>query len=181
MRSFAFVAAAVVCVSCIVPAPSEKAQERAAQRAPAPPLEVKNGANLEDKIEIVGATITPGRAVPGDSLKVSTSYRVLDTLPSDYMIFVHIEDVDGRIERLNADHAPVGGSYPTSKWQKGETVRDDFTIYVPPGAPIRGINVLIGFWDQKTDSRLKLKNTDAVRNDGNNRILLAQVPVTAQQ
>jgi hypothetical protein len=37
---------------------------------------------------------------------------------------------------------------------------------------------LIGLWDPKTDARMKLKNTDAVRHDNNNRILLAQVPVS---
>jgi hypothetical protein len=59
----------------------------------------------------------------------------------------------------------------------GETIRDEFTIDVPTGTQVRGLNVLIGFWDPKTDARLKLTNTDAVRHDGNNRILLAQIPI----
>lgn len=175
------VMAAVALTGCIVPAPtSEKAPERAkAVAAPAAPVEVRNGANFEDKVELSGAIVNPGRVAPGEALRVTAIFRVLDAIPDDYMIFVHIEDVDGKADRLNADHAPVSGTYPTSKWKKGETVRDEFTIYVPPGMPVRGLNILIGLWDPKTDARMKLKNVDAVRHDNNNRILLAQVPVAA--
>jgi hypothetical protein len=166
--------------ACIVPAPSsEKAPERQKAAAPAAPIEVRNGAIFEDKVELVGATLSPGRVAPGEALRVTAFFRVIEEIPDDYMIFVHVEDVDGKVDRLNADHSPVQGTYPTSKWKKGETVKDEFTIYVPPGMPVRGLNLLIGFWDPKTDQRMKLKNVDAVRHDNNNRILLAQVPVGA--
>ena len=182
MRLLATICLAAAASSCIVPAPSEKTAEKQQVKSNnSPPLEVRLGANLEDKVEIVGASVTPGRATPGESVKVTTFFKVLDTIPSDYMIFVHVEDVDGRMERLNADHAPIGGSYPTSQWKKGETLRDEFSVYLPPGVPSRGINILLGLWDQKTDQRMKLKNTDAVKNDGNNRILLVSVPVLQQQ
>ncbi|MBK7864162.1 MAG: hypothetical protein IPJ65_37315 [Archangiaceae bacterium] len=168
----------MLCGACIVPAPSsEKSPERQKVAAPAQPIEVRNGANFEDKVELVGATLAPGRVAPGESLRVAVFFKVLDEIKDDYMIFVHVEDVDGRVDRLNADHAPVQGTYPTTKWKKGETVKDEFTIYVPPQMPVRGLNLLIGFWDPKSDARLKVKNTDAVRHDNNNRVLLAQVPV----
>src|SRR5215212_3994990 len=94
---------------CIVPAPtSEKAPERQkVALAPATPIEVKNGANFEDKVELVGATLAPGRVAPGEALRVTAFFRVLDEIKDDYMIFVHVEDVDGKVDRLNADHAPV--------------------------------------------------------------------------
>jgi len=179
MKRTAWFGSVLLAAACIVPAPSsEKAPERQkAAGPPAQPIEVRNGANFEDKVELVGATLAPGRVAPGEALRVTAFFRVLAAVPEDYMIFVHVEDVDGRVDRLNADHAPVQGSYPTSKWKVGETVKDEFTIYVPPGMPVRGLNLLIGFWDPKTDARMKLKNVDAVRHDNNNRILLAQVPV----
>lgn len=172
-----FVAVSIVALSaCIVPAPtSEKAPERV--RPPAPVLEVRNGAILGGKVEVVGAQVAPGRLSPGESGKVTVFFKVLEPVPADYMVFVHVEDADGRVERINADHAPIGGQYPTSKWKVGELLRDEFTIYVPPGMPVRALNVLIGLWDPKTDSRLQLTNPGAVRNDGNSRITLASIPV----
>ncbi len=167
-------------VSCIVEAPggAKAAPERArAVVTQVPPMQIQNGANLEDKVEILGATIQPGRVLPGESFRVQVLFKVLDELDTDYVVFVHVDDVEGRAERINADHKPAGGTYPTTEWKKGETVKDEFSVYVPPGMPVRGLNLFIGFWDPKTDTRLKLKNPDKVRNDGNNRILLAQIPV----
>jgi hypothetical protein len=97
------------------------------------------------------------------------------------MVFVHIEDPEGRMERLNADHKPANGLYPTTQWKVGETVKDEFNIALPAGASARAINLWVGFWQPQTDARLQLKNTEAVRNDGRNRILLVQVPVAQQQ
>ncbi len=163
---------------CIVQAPTQEGTAVARSTVSnAPPIQVGNGANLEDKVEIQGALISPGKAMPGETVRVKVQFRVLDAIPGDYTIFVHLEDVEGRYERLNADHAPVGGSRPTSSWKKDEIIIDEFPVYVPPGAPIRGLNVLIGFWDPKTDKRLVLKNVNAVRHDNNNRILLATIPV----
>jgi hypothetical protein len=180
----------LLAVSCIVPAPTSgsggQQPQAGAQRpaqgtpaTPAPPAEVRNGANFEDKVELVGATVAPSRAAPGEAVRITAFWKVLDEIPADYTIFVHVEDVDGRTDRLNADHQPANGTRPTSSWKKGETIKDDFTIYVPPQMQVRGLNVLIGLWEPKTDSRMKLKNPEAVRNDNNNRVLLAQLPVSA--
>jgi hypothetical protein len=165
---------------CIVPAPSAERQSGAPQRpvaSAAPPAEVKNGANFDDKIEMVGAVVNPSRVQVGESVKVTVSYRVLAELDKDYMIFVHVEDMDGRVERINADHAPAGGTYPTSRWKKGDIVKDEYVIYVPPTMPVRGLTILTGFWDPKTDGRLAVKNPEAVRHDGLNRVMLVQIPV----
>ena len=85
--------------------------------------------------------------------------------------------MDGRVDRINADHAPAGGTYPTSRWKKGDVVKDEFVVYVPPTMPVRGLTIYIGFWDPKNDSRMVVKNPEAVRHDGNNRVMLAQIPV----
>ena len=179
---FLLFCAAVCSGACIVPAPStESAPER--QKAVvvnAPPLQMKSGANLGDKIEITGLIVQPGMAAPGESVKVSAFYKVLEAMDTDYLVFVHVEDVDGKVERINADHPAAGGTVPTSKWKKGETIRDDFQVYVPPTMTVRGLNVLMGFWDPKTDARLPLKNVDVIRHDGQNRIMVGQIPVQPQ-
>jgi hypothetical protein len=168
--------------ACIVEAPggSNPNERRQAVVAQVPPLTVRNGANFEDKVELVGATVHPGRLTPGEPARVTAFFKVLKPLEEDYMIFVHVEDPEGRMERLNADHKPAGGLYPTTQWKAGETVKDEFNLYLPSGAQARAINLWVGFWDPKTDARLQLKNPEAVRNDGRNRILLAQVPVAQE-
>lgn len=178
-----FMAAAVGSLSCIVEAPTSGgggAPGAPAQKPRgnlAPPMQVKVGANLADKVEIVGAIVDPGQLMPGIPARVNVFFKVLDQIPEDYMIFVHVEDADGKMERLNVDHKPVNGTHPTNAWKKGETVKDEFQVYLPPGVQTRAINVLLGLWNPANDQRMKLKNVDQVRNDGKDRILIAQIPV----
>jgi hypothetical protein len=164
---------------CIVEAPGGASPEerRQATVAQVPPLHLQTGANLGGKVELVGATIQPGRVTPGEPARVTAYFKVLQPLEDDYLIFVHVEDADGRMERLNIDHKPAGGMYPTSAWKPGETVRDEFSILLPSGASARSLNLWLGLWEPKSDARLPLTNPDKVRNDGRHRILLAQVPV----
>ena len=171
------VALAVGLTACIIQAPtSEGTQTSAPKAAPAPPGEVRPGANFGDQVELVNAILNPSRAVSGEPVHVVMNFRVLETPDRDWFLFVHVEDVDGRVERFNVDHAPR--TKPTSQWQKGEVVRDEFDVPIPAGMPVRGVNVLVGFWDPKAPTeRLALKNKDQVRNDGQNRVLLATVPV----
>ena len=174
---------ALATASCIVEAPGSTGRAggggavvpAAPVAANLPPLQVPLRANFEDKVELVGTVVTPGRILPGEAARVTLQLRILGQLQDDYMIFVHAEDVDGKVERMNIDHRPSSG--PTTAWKPGDIVKDEFQVYVPPGVPIRGINLWGGFWHPVTDTRLKLKNTNEVRNDGSNRILFATIPV----
>jgi hypothetical protein len=165
--------------ACIVEAPGGASpnERRQAVVTQVPPLQVRGGANFDDRVELVGASVEPGRLTPGDAARVTVYFKVLKPLEEDYTIFVHVEDADGRMERLNIDHKPAGGLYPTTQWKAGETVKDEFIVGVPAGTSARTINLWMGFWEPRTDGRLALKNPQAVRNDGRNRILLMQVPV----
>jgi hypothetical protein len=172
------VPASLLC-ACIVEAPggSSPNERRQAVVTQVPALSVRSSANFEDKVELVGASVQPGRIAPGEVARVTAYFKVLKPLDEDYMIFVHVEDAEGRMERLNVDHKPASGLYPTTQWKPGETVKDEFNIALPSSSTARSLNLWVGFWEPKTDARLQLKNPDAVRHDGRNRILLVQVPV----
>jgi hypothetical protein len=173
--------ALILASGCIVEAPTSAGRSAApVDRPPARPVEVRVGANFDDKLELTSAVLSNDQAFTGESLKVMLNLTVKAELGADYLVFVHAEDVDGKTERINVDHAPARGVTPTSKWKVGETVRDDFEIPVPPTMNVRGISLYLGFWDPKTDARLAVKNTNEVRTDGNNRLLVVQVPVRAQ-
>ena len=181
-------AAAFVSLGCIVEAPTANNQPQLApgvagpapqQRAAvvAPPLQIKVGANLSDRVEVLGTVVEPGVLTPGLPAKVSVVMKVLEQIPEDWMIFVHIEDAEGRMERLNVDHKPMNGQNPTNQWKKGETLKDEFQLYLPPGAQAKAINVFFGFWNPANDQRMKINNLDQVKHDGKDRLLIGQIPV----
>ena len=162
--------------ACIVEAPTKEGTQGTAPRLPpAPPQEIKSGANFGDAIELVSVVLTPSRGEAGQPVRVLANYKVLAKIDRDYMIFVHVEDVDGRVDRLNVDHAPR--LKPTSQWAPGEIVQDVFDIPIPVGMPVRGLSLVLGFWDPKSDQRLPIVNKDAVQNDGRDRLFVTKFPV----
>jgi hypothetical protein len=140
---------------------------------------VKSGANFGDAVELTSVLLNPGRGVAGESVRVIANFKVLAKIDRDYSIFVHVEDVDGRVDRLNVDHAPR--MKPTSQWVPGEMVQDVFDIPIPAQMQVRGLSLVMGLWDPKSDQRLPIVNKDQVANDGRDRLFVAKFPVVAPQ
>lgn len=188
MRHLLLASAALVAVGplsgCIVPAPTGDSGNPASAPAAQQPRGgtaggmVRVGANLANKVELAGYSLDSASITPGQPLKVILGLRVLEPLPEDTLVFVHVEDADGRMERMNVDHRIAGGQVAASTYKKGDAVRDEFQVVLNPGMEIRAINLYVGLWNASTDERFRLTNPDTVRNDGKDRILLAQVPVT---
>lgn len=156
----------------------DKSPQRAQAVVPqVPPLSTTIGANLDGKVELAASSIVPGRIAPGEQAKVTLYFKVLEELDKEYVVFVHVEDGDGRGPRLNLDHRPAGGTYPTTQWRKSETVKDEFFFAMPSGISAKRLNLWAGLWDPQADLRLTLRNPESARNDGNNRVLVAQLPV----
>lgn len=162
-------------LGCIVEAPTSSRTEVKARPSEAPPQRLRVGANFGDQIELEAMTLTPGAAFPGDTVRVRMQLRVLAPIERDWMIFVHVEDTSGQTDRLNVDHAPRLG--PTSGWAPGQTVVDEFDVYVPPQTSVRAFELALGFWDPRTDQRLPLVNKDSVKNDGRDRLFAATITV----
>lgn len=162
--------------ACIVEAPtSEGTKASAPKLPPAPPAEVKSGAIFGDAMELTSVILNPSRGIVGETVRATLNFKVTQKLDRDYYIFVHVEDVDGRVDRLNVDHPPR--QKPTSQWQPGELIQDTFDIPIPPGMQVRGLSLVVGLWDPKSDQRLPITNKDQVPNDGRDRLFLAKFPV----
>ena len=98
MRSL-LIAVCVSLTACIVPAPTSEGTQGVKARPPAgPPQEFKSGANFGDSVELVSTIVAPGSAYLGDTVRVGLNFKVLKQMDVDYMIFVHVEDVDGRTD-----------------------------------------------------------------------------------
>ncbi len=173
-RALALVSLLSILPACIVEAPTSEKPSPPQSRTQAKPVPVKNGAVLGDLAELVGATFAPPSVTPGDSTRVVLVFRAIKPTTEDWQVFVHVEDAEGRGERLNGDH-PL--RVPSSTWKTGELVQDEFALSLPPGWKSRAVIVFVGLWLPSTNARMPVRNPDAVRTDGNNRVLLVQLPV----
>ncbi|MGD0676053.1 MAG: glycosyltransferase family 39 protein [Polyangiaceae bacterium] len=136
--------------------------------AEAPHPQRKLGANMEDKLEVIGIDLDDerGRAVeavsPGRTYHFKTYYRVLAPVTTEWEGFIHI---DGYHRRHNGDHKPTNGKYPMSMWLPGDFVLDDHEFKLEPNFTPGTYTIYFGLF--AGDTRLKVTSGP---NDGDNRI-----------
>ncbi len=92
--------------------------------------------------------------VAGDQAKLTVYWRATRAPESDYSVAVHLlaqdppvgpEDILAQADRQH----PVYGWYPTSQWQAGEIVRDDYVLQIPPGST--PVAVRVGMYQVDAD------------------------------
>lgn len=123
------------------------------------------GANFDERIELLGydLLLPQGDSVgAGQRFAVTWYWRVLGSAPSGYKVFVHI---DAHGQRLNGDHVPVQGRYPTKLWEKGDIIVDRQELLVPANYLSGDYVMYVGLFSGS--KRLPLKSGDT---DGENRL-----------
>jgi hypothetical protein len=126
------------------------------------------GANMEDKLQVIGFDLIDerGRMVdavsPGRTYHFKTYYRVLAPVTTEWEAFIHI---DGYKRRHNGDHKPMNGKYPMSLWLPGDLLVDDHEFKLEPNFTPGTYTIYFGLFTG--DTRLKVVSGP---NDGDNRI-----------
>ncbi|MDB4964322.1 MAG: hypothetical protein JWN44_11 [Myxococcales bacterium] len=80
--------------------------------------------SFDGKVQLVGYDVPPSVA-PRQDFKLRLYFKVIQPLGGNYKIFVH---VDGAGTRINGDHVPLDGKFPTNYWVPGTYVTDEHTI-----------------------------------------------------
>jgi hypothetical protein len=135
--------------------------------APTPrsPLKV----NFDDKLEFLGYDL-PTEAQRGEDVTVRLYFRVLAPVGGSYKIFLHF---DGPGARVNGDHVPLDGRFPTQFWTPGTYVTDEYVLKPDHATQPKGLFQLY-FGLFAGDKRLKVKEGPS---DGENRVRLGSVNV----
>ena len=131
-----------------------KIAPRDAERAAFNPRTHVN-ANFANQIELIGYDVTPSQ----NAIQLTLYWRARAATDRDYTVFVHALDVNGRII-AQVDRPPQDGNYPTSLWDAGEQVRDDYTLTLPPNSSAQ--RIVIGLYRADTDERLPVADSDHV-------------------
>ena len=135
-----------------------------------------NKAVFGGKIQLLGMDVEPRQPAPGDRVKVSFYFKVLEYIDEDWQLFIHMDSWGGFSERIHGDHNPVEGKYRTGYWQKGEVVRDTFTAKLPGDYNAPKIAVWLGFYIG--DNRMPVDTKDKeIQHDGQNRVNAGLIPV----
>ncbi len=85
-------------------------------------------ADLGDKVYLLGYNIESGFR-PGDNIHLTLFWQCLEEMEQNYTVFTHLIDREGHVWGQK-DNPPVDGFYPTTKWQAGEIVRDQYDLLI---------------------------------------------------
>jgi hypothetical protein len=121
-------------------------------------MEHSIGAVLGERVRLLGYNIESGFR-SGDNIHLTLFWQCLQKMGQDYVVFTHLVDEKQSIWGQK-DNPPVDGFYPTSRWEAGEIVRDQYDILISPQALPGEYQIEVGMYLTETGERLK-----AVRGD----------------
>jgi 4-amino-4-deoxy-L-arabinose transferase-like glycosyltransferase len=135
----------------------------------APSPQTAMSINFDDKLQLVGFDL-PAEAHRGEDVKVRLYFKVLAPVGGNYKVFLHF---DGPGARVNGDHVPLDGKFPTQFWTPGTYVIDEYLLKPDRATQPAGVFQLF-FGLFSGDHRLKVKEG---ASDGENRVRLGSVRV----
>jgi hypothetical protein len=125
--------------------------------APPSPEELQRtrGANIRfgDAIGLQSYSLSERVQRPGGVLNVTLYWQSAAKIDKDYTVFVHLLDASGNV-RAQIDASPRGGRYPTSLWDAGEIVRDDYALALPRALAPGDYRIEIGLYAYPSLTRL---------------------------
>ena len=108
---------------------------------------------LGSNVRLAGYKTEAERTPAGAMLKVALYWQVDSMPPEDYTVFVHLLDETGTLLGQH-DGQPVDGSYPTTFWEPGETVKDEHVVAIPQGASPGEFRLQVGMYRATDGQRL---------------------------
>ena len=126
---------------------------------------------LGDRIKFLGYHLD-GEARPGNTLSLTLFWQALDEMDTPYTVFTHLTDIDGKLW-AQKDNEPADGFYPTTSWQAGEIVRDQYLLSIPEDAPAGEYTLRAGLYDARTEQRLPA--TGEIASPAGNSVTLAKI------
>lgn len=125
---------------------------------PKPPKQyIPAGHTLGNKIRLLGYRIDTREAHPSGSIKVTLYWKALQSMKVNYQVFNHL--YDGKMWGQQ-DGTPACAFRPTTLWEPGQVIRDEYTIIIDASAPTGEIPLLIGMYNLVTKERLPVRGPD---------------------
>ncbi len=95
----------------------------------------------------------------GDMLGVSLVWRAVSRPDADYVVGMYWIDAAGALV-LQQDRPPVGGFAPTSQWERGREIRDNFGFILPPNLPPGSYELWVALYAWPSLERLPVTSAD---------------------
>lgn len=138
---------------------------------------VRLDAPLGDGVRLGGYDLLPAAPAPGDILYVRLHWLVEARPQADWTVFVHLlgqPKADGNPLWVGKDSPPGNASLPTSRWQPGWRIIDEYAMPLPADLPPGSYQLEIGLY--QSDGRRLPEGGEALRLGGVEVIAQEEVP-----
>jgi 4-amino-4-deoxy-L-arabinose transferase-like glycosyltransferase len=109
-------------------------------------------------ISLVRYTLVSRSVSRGDDFRLTLHWRALAQPQSNATVFVHLLDGSGTL-RAQEDSPPLHGARPTSAWNAGEWLEDQYTVSAPYNVSPGAYALEIGMYDSASGARLPLRDS----------------------
>jgi hypothetical protein len=161
----------------VTPAPNGSGTTPATLPPPPADLEVSHPmlATLGDQVRFVGYDLQSESVRAGEALSFTLYWQALRPMDVSYSVFTHLLGPSNQVLG-QMDGIPGGGAHPTTLWQPGEVIADDYSFIVQAGAPPGEYPLEVGMYRLETGTRLPVTDAGGQPVPGD-RILLPPIVV----
>jgi len=111
--------------------------------------------NLANKVSLIGYKVDKAELRPGEEIRLTLYWRAEAEMGADYTVFTHLIDEQSNIWG-QMDSQPLEGDYPTSFWDIGEIIEDEYTLAIHEDAPTGLCRLEVGMYELATGNRLPI-------------------------
>jgi len=136
-------------------------------------------ATFAGDIRLLGYDTGADTLRPGDALDLTLYWQAQRLVERRYKVFVHLLGQEynpgsGNFLWGQQDNEPVLGARPTTSWQVGEAIVDNYSISLEAGAPPGEYGIEVGLYDPATGERLQVQSAGNTTAD---HLILAHLTV----
>ncbi len=127
-------------------------------------------ARLGDTMQLIGYDVARETNV----IALTVYWGCIAEMDEDYTVFVHLVGAANPTTQSRVwtqdDAMPGHGAYPTSRWQAGEVIVDDYRLVLPANMPPGEYEIEAGMYTVKSGARVRVMDVDGVPME-NDRVL----------
>lgn len=117
-------------------------------------------ADFGGEVRLDGYRLEQTEVAPGGVIRGELRWSALRPPRADYTVFVQLVGPTGLVAQHDAQ--PRGGAYPTSYWEPGEEVRDEFALEVGADTEPGEYRLIAGMYELASGRRLPTGEGDSV-------------------
>ena len=139
-----------------------------------PGLQYRRAALFDERVELLGLDLDRTATQCGETVNLALFWQAREPLAENLTAFVHLVN-EADVVYAQQDKRPINDYLPTSKWSPGQTMKDEYRLFIPYGTPPGTYHLVTGLYRAETGQRLPVRDESAKEVWPGQRVHLARI------